>query len=47
LLAFFSTRKTDKGPGLYVVPLANVSRARRISSEVGESLRWEALPPMQ
>jgi TolB protein len=47
LLAFFSTRKTDKGPGLYVVPLANVSRARRISSELGESLRWEALPPVQ
>jgi TolB protein len=45
LLAFFSTRKTDKGPGLYVVPLAAMWRARRISGEVGESLRWEALPP--
>jgi TolB protein len=45
LLAFFSTRKTDKGPGLYVVPLAGAWRARRISSEIGESLRWEALPP--
>jgi TolB protein len=44
LLAFFSTRKSDKGPGLYVVPLAGVWRARRISSELGESLRWEALP---
>lgn len=44
LLAFFSTRKTDKGPGLYVVPIAGVWRARRISSELGESLRWEALP---
>ncbi|HMJ54310.1 MAG TPA: tolB protein [Polyangiaceae bacterium] len=44
LLAFFSTRKTDKGPGLYVVPLAGVWRAKRISSELGESLRWEALP---
>lgn len=47
LLAFFSTRKTDKGPGLYVVPLASVGRARRISSELGESLRWEALPPVE
>jgi TolB protein len=44
LLAFFSTRKTDKGPGLYIVPLAAMWRARRISGEVGESLRWEALP---
>jgi hypothetical protein len=44
LLAFFSTRKSDKGPGLYVVPLAGVWRARRISTELGESLRWDALP---
>jgi TolB protein len=44
LLAFFSTRKSDKGPGLYVVPLASLGHARRISSELGESLRWEALP---
>jgi TolB protein len=45
LLAFFSTRKSDKGPGLYVVPIAAVFRARRISAEMGESLHWEALPP--
>jgi TolB protein len=45
LLAFFSTRKSDKGPGLYVVPINAVWRAKRISTEVGESLRWEALPP--
>jgi len=45
LLAFFSTRKSDKGPGLYIVPIANPLRARRISTELGESLRWEALPP--
>jgi TolB protein len=44
LLAFFSTRKSDAGPGLYVVPIAAVWRARRISSELGESLHWEALP---
>jgi TolB protein len=45
LLAFFSTRKSDKGPGLYVVPLSNLFRVRRISTEFGDSLRWEALPP--
>jgi TolB protein len=44
LLAFFSTRKGDAGPGLYVVPIAAVWRSRRISSELGESLHWEALP---
>lgn len=44
LIAFFSTRKSDKGPGLYVVPLAAPRRARRISSELGESLRWDPLP---
>jgi TolB protein len=44
LLAFFSTRRSDKGAGLYVVPLAGVWRARRITSELGDSLRWDALP---
>lgn len=44
LIAFFSTRKSDKGPGLYVVPLAAPRRARRISSELGDSLRWDPLP---
>jgi TolB protein len=45
LLAFFSTRKSDKGPGLYIVPLSNLFRVRRISTELGDSLRWDALPP--
>jgi TolB protein len=45
LLAFFSTRKSDSGPGLYIVPLSALYRVRRISSETGDSLRWEALPP--
>lgn len=45
LLAYFSTRKSDQGPGLYVVPLAKPWRARKISSELGESLRWDPLPP--
>jgi len=31
LLSFFSTRKSDKGPGLYIAPIANTSRTRRIS----------------
>lgn len=44
LIAYFSTRKSDKGPGLYVVPLAAPWRAKRISSELGESLRWDPLP---
>jgi TolB protein len=45
LLAFFSTRKSDKGPGLYIVPLSRLDRVRRISTETGDSLRWDALPP--
>lgn len=44
LLAYFSTRQSDQGPGLYVVPLAKPWRARKISSELGESLRWDPLP---
>lgn len=44
LIAFFSTRKSDKGPGLYVVPLAAPRHTRRISSELGQSLRWDPLP---
>lgn len=44
LIAFFSTRKSDQGPGLYVVPLAAPWHARRISSELGKSLRWDPLP---
>jgi TolB protein len=46
LLAFFSTRKSDKGPGLYIVPLAGVWRTRRITAELGDSLRWDALPAL-
>ncbi|NRA33359.1 MAG: PD40 domain-containing protein [Polyangiaceae bacterium] len=43
LLAFFSTRKTGKGPGLYIKSLRRW-RSQRISSRVGESLRWAPLP---
>jgi TolB protein len=41
MLAFFSTRKAGKG--LYIKSLKNW-RDQRISSRVGQSLRWEPLP---
>jgi TolB protein len=43
LVAFFSSSKTGKGPGLYVMPIQRPWLAKKISSEVGESLRWEAI----
>jgi TolB protein len=43
LVAFFSTRKTGEGPGLYVMR-ADGLRPRRISPLTGDSLRWDALP---
>jgi len=56
LIAFFSTGKRklgsapsngrdDTGAGLYIMPIQRPWLAKKISSEVGESLRWEALPP--
>ena len=45
LLAFFSTRKSDQGPGLYVVPLAAPWHTRRITRELGRSLRWDPIEP--
>ncbi len=58
LIAFFSTGKRklgaaassprdDAGAGLYVMPIQRPWLAKKISSEVGESLRWEALPPVR
>lgn len=44
LVAFFSTRKTNEGPGLYIMR-ADGLRPKRISPLLGDSLRWEALPP--
>jgi TolB protein len=41
LLAFFSTR--NKQPGLYLMSLKRY-RTQQISSQVGEGLRWAALP---
>lgn len=52
LISFFSTGKVkrgagdqDEGAGLFIMPIARPWLAKKISSEVGESLRWEALPP--
>jgi Tol biopolymer transport system component len=41
LLAFFSTR--NKQPGVYLMSLKRFS-AQQISTQVGEALRWSALP---
>jgi TolB protein len=46
LIAFFSTGKRGQGAGLFIMPIQRPWLAKRISNEVGESLRWEALPPV-
>src|ERR1035438_2136886 len=57
LVAFFSTGKRklgaaatggrdDSGAGLFIMPIQRPWLAKKISNEVGESLRWEALPPV-
>ncbi len=43
LVAFFSTRTSGQGPGLYLMRLDG-TRPKRISPLVGDSLKWEALP---
>jgi len=43
LLAFFSTRKQGAGPGLYVLSLKRWT-SQKLSSQLGESLRWAPLP---
>jgi TolB protein len=43
LLAFFTTRKSGAGPGLYVLSLKRFT-TQKISSQLGESLRWAMLP---
>jgi TolB protein len=52
LISFFSTGKVNRGAGgqgegagLFIMPIARPGLAKKISSEVGESLRWEPLPP--
>jgi TolB protein len=44
LVAFFSTRTSGEGPGLYVMRLVG-GQAKRIAPLVGDTLRWDALPP--
>jgi TolB protein len=44
LIAFFSTRTSGEGPGTYLMRTEG-GRAKRISTLVGDSLRWDALPP--
>ena len=43
LVAFFSTRTSGEGPGLYLMRIDG-GRPKRISPLVGDSLRWDALP---
>jgi TolB protein len=43
LVAFFSTRTSGEGPGLYVMRLDG-GRPKRISPLLGDTLRWEARP---
>jgi TolB protein len=54
LVAFFSTGKqkrggggNDEGAGLFIMPIQRPWLAKKISSEVGEALKWETLatPP--
>ena len=40
LVAFFSTRTSGEGPGLYIMRLDG-GRPKRISTLMGDSLRWE------
>ena len=42
LLAFFSTRKDQ--PGIYMMSLKRFT-TQLLTSKMGESLRWAALPP--
>ncbi|NUP13283.1 MAG: tolB protein [Polyangiaceae bacterium] len=43
MIAFFSTK--PGGEGLYVMRLGGGSRPKRISTLMGDSLRWDRLPP--
>lgn len=43
LIAFFSTRTSGEGPGLYIMRIDGM-RPKRISMMLGDSLRWDALP---
>jgi TolB protein len=43
LVAFFSTRSSGEGPGLYLMRVDG-GRPKRIAPMLGDSLRWDALP---
>jgi TolB protein len=43
LLAFFSTRTSGEGPGLYLMRVDG-GRPKRVSPLLGDTLRWDALP---
>jgi len=43
LVAFFSTRASGEGPGLYVMRVDG-GHPKRISPLLGDTLRWDALP---
>jgi TolB protein len=43
LIAFFSTRKSNEGPGLYLMRIDG-TRPKRISTMLGDSLVWARLP---
>ncbi len=43
LIAFFTTRKSNEGPGLYIMRIDG-GRPKRVSTLLGDSLRWDALP---
>ncbi len=40
LVAFFSTGANGKSPGLYVLPVSNPSRIRKLSNDYGDALAW-------
>src|SRR5262249_213061 len=44
LVAFFTTRKSNEGPGLYIMRIDG-GRPKRVSPLLGDSLRWDRLPP--
>lgn len=44
LVAFFSTRKSGEGPGLYVMRLDGM-RPKRVSTLLGDSLHWDPRAP--
>jgi TolB protein len=43
LVAFFSTRAGNEGPGLYIMRVDG-GRPKRVSTLLGDSLRWDPLP---